>query len=44
MVDHQLIVDEQILSITCDNALNNDTMISELVNLLNDFPGPANQT
>jgi len=37
-------VDEQILSITCDNASNNDTMIAELVNLLNDFAGPANQT
>jgi len=37
-------VDEQILSITCDNASNNDTMITELANLLNDFPGPANQT
>jgi hypothetical protein len=37
-------VDEQILSITCDNASNNDTMITELANLLDDFPGPANQT
>jgi len=37
-------VDEQLLSITCDNASNNDTMIAELVNLLNEFPGPANQT
>jgi len=34
----------QILSITCDNASNNDTMITELANLLDDFPGPANQT
>jgi hypothetical protein len=34
----------QILSITCDNASNNDTMIEELANLLDDFPGPANQT
>jgi len=34
----------QILSITCDNASNNDTMIRELANLLDDFPGPANQT
>jgi hypothetical protein len=23
---------------------NNDTMITELANLINDFPGPANQT
>jgi len=37
-------VDKQILSITCDNASNNDTMIAELANLLDDFPGPANQT
>src|SRR6266567_1425672 len=34
----------QILSVTCDNASNNDTMIAELANLLDDFPGPANQT
>src|SRR5258705_11911270 len=34
----------QILSITCDNATNNDTMIEELADLLDDFPGPANQT
>ena len=34
----------QILSITCDNASNNDTMIEELANRLDDFPGPANQT
>ena len=34
----------QILSITCDNATNNDAMIEELANLLDDFPGPANQT
>jgi len=26
----------QILSITCDNASNNDTMITKLVNLLDD--------
>ena len=44
MVGCRLTVDEQILSITCDNASNNDTMITELANLLNDFPGPANQT
>jgi len=28
----------------CDNVSNNDMMIEELANLLNDFPGPANQT
>ena len=37
-------VDAQILSITCDNTSNNDTMIAELANLLDDFPGAANQT
>jgi hypothetical protein len=36
-------MDMQILSITCDNASNNDTMIEELTNLLDDFPGPPNQ-
>ena len=34
----------EILSITCDNASNNDTMIKELANLIDEFPGPANQT
>ena len=34
----------QILSVTCDNASNNDAMIEELADLLDDFPGPANQT
>jgi hypothetical protein len=34
----------QILSITCDNASNNDTMIESLGVLIDDFPGPANQT
>jgi len=38
----QLTMDVQILSITCDNASNNDMMIEELANLLDDFPGPAN--
>ena len=28
----------------CDNVSNNDMMIEELANLLNDFPGLANQT
>jgi hypothetical protein len=28
----------------CDNASNNDAMIEELANLLNNFPGAANQT
>ena len=33
----------QILSITCDNATNNDKMIDELELLLEDFPGTANR-
>ena len=33
-----------MLSITCDNASNNDTMIEELANLLDDFPGEVNRT
>ena len=35
---------KKILSITCDNASNNDTMINVLKELVEDFPGPANQT
>jgi hypothetical protein len=34
----------EILSITSDNASNNDTMIAELADLIDEFPGPANQT
>jgi hypothetical protein len=34
----------QILSITCHNTSNNDTMFEKLANLLHDFPGPPNQT
>jgi hypothetical protein len=34
----------KILSITCDNASNNDTMITELADLIDDFPGVGNQT
>lgn len=34
----------QVLSITCDNASANDTMIDELAKLLNEFPGSANRT
>ena len=44
MQDGRLMEDAHILSITCNNASNNDTMINELTNLLDDFPGPANQT
>lgn len=34
----------QILSITCDNASNNDTMVEHLATLVDNFPGAANQT
>lgn len=34
----------QLLSITCDNASNNDKMIEHLSILVENFPGPANQT
>src|SRR5277367_6149417 len=34
----------KILSITCDNASCNDTMIDELSELLEHFPGAANRT
>jgi hypothetical protein len=34
----------QILSITCDNASNNDTMIEELGDLVDAFPGEASRT
>ncbi|PPQ81292.1 hypothetical protein CVT26_015194 [Gymnopilus dilepis] len=37
-------IDEKILSITADNASNNDTMVDELADILDDFPGAANQT
>jgi hypothetical protein len=34
----------QVLSITCDNASPNDTMIDELEVMLEDFPGAPNRT
>jgi len=34
----------KILSVTCDNASCNDTMVDELADLLPSFPGKANQT
>ena len=34
----------KILSITCDNASNNDTMIAELADIVEEFPGAENQT
>jgi hypothetical protein len=39
-----LIKSSQVLSITCDNASNNDTMIAELVPLLPGFKGDENRT
>jgi hypothetical protein len=33
----------QILSITCDNASNNDKMVEHLATLIEHFPGAANQ-
>ncbi|KAG1760280.1 hypothetical protein EDD22DRAFT_757666, partial [Suillus occidentalis] len=33
-----------ILSVICDNASNNDTMVNELSDLLEDFPGETNRT
>jgi hypothetical protein len=33
----------QIISITCDNASNNDTMVKKLEDLLDIFPGESNQ-
>ena len=33
-----------MLSITCDNASNNDKMIEHLSTLIESFPGAANQT
>lgn len=34
----------QILSVTCANASNNNTMIAELANLVPHFPGATNET
>jgi hypothetical protein len=34
----------QILSVTADNASNNDTMIENLAEILDEFPGASNQT
>ena len=33
-----------MLSITCDNASNNDTIVKHLANLVENFPGVTNQT
>jgi hypothetical protein len=34
----------QIISVTCDNASNNDTMVEALKDLLEVFPGESNRT
>jgi hypothetical protein len=34
----------QIISVTCDNASNNDTMVESLKDLLEVFPGESNRT
>lgn len=34
----------QMLSITCDNASNNDTMVDQLGQLVSNFPGATNRT
>ncbi|KAF6742602.1 hypothetical protein DFP72DRAFT_765725, partial [Ephemerocybe angulata] len=34
----------QILSVTCDNATNNDSMVTELAKHVDAFPGAAAQT
>lgn len=34
----------QLLSVTCDNAANNNTMIEHLSTLVDNFPGAPNQT
>ncbi|EIW53735.1 uncharacterized protein TRAVEDRAFT_80646, partial [Trametes versicolor FP-101664 SS1] len=34
----------QILSMTCDNASNNDTMTAELADLLTEFQGEYSRT
>ncbi|KAF8870859.1 hypothetical protein BD779DRAFT_1399992, partial [Infundibulicybe gibba] len=33
-----------ILSVTCDNATPNDTMVDGLAELIDAFPGAANRT
>ncbi|PBK73763.1 hypothetical protein ARMSODRAFT_869179, partial [Armillaria solidipes] len=34
----------QILSITCDNATNNDTMIEDLAGSIEEYPGECHHT
>ena len=40
----RLLTPMQLLSITCDNASPNDTMIAELMDSIPSFPGDANRT
>ena len=44
LVDLLHILSSQILSVTCDNASNNETMVDHLLTLVEIFPGAANQT
>jgi hypothetical protein len=37
-------ISDKILSVTCDNATANDTMIEELADLVEAFPGAPNRT
>ncbi|TFY73210.1 hypothetical protein EWM64_g10802 [Hericium alpestre] len=37
-------ISEKLLSITCDNASSNDSMINELSKLIDGFPGEVNRT
>jgi hypothetical protein len=40
----EILTSVQILSVTADNASNNDTMIDHLSEVLDKFPGASNQT
>ena len=44
LVDLLHVFSSQILSVTCDNASNNNTMVEHLATLVENFPSTANQT
>jgi hypothetical protein len=44
LVDLLCVMSSQILSVTCDNTSNKDTMVEHLATLVENFPGAANQT
>ena len=44
LVDLLRVFSSQILSVTCDNASNNDTIVEHLAMLVENFPGAANKT